>query len=297
MSVTFSQDPQVGAALRHWWTKRVWTTDLGSADLRGLSRDLHRRSILSARTTSAEYLNEVDAAIQEMLAGKTNLATTRLRLMRKLKQLGYDPERGFPEDMATVPPADRGSLQDLSSQQRIDLMVRTQVAMARNYGRMLAGNTEQARFSFPAYELVRLGERHTPRGFRRVREQLVADPSNAWQRRWTQAATEVDNEGVAQPHSVGMIARKDSPIWQALGDGAGGHHDTLGNPYPPFAFNSGMDWRAVPRAECLALGLIEGASAPAPMRGSLAPSPSQALETFRRLSPDLRAVLAERWAA
>jgi len=53
-----------------------------------------------------------------------------------------------------------------------------------------------------------------------------------------------------------MIALKDSPIWQALGDGAGGYRDTLGNPYPPFAFSSGMAWRGVRRERCIEMGLI-----------------------------------------
>ena len=52
-----------------------------------------------------------------------------------------------------------------------------------------------------------------------------------------------------------FIALKTSPIWQALGDGAGGFRDTLGNPYPPFAYSSGMAWVAVDRETCERLGL------------------------------------------
>jgi len=54
-----------------------------------------------------------------------------------------------------------------------------------------------------------------------------------------------------------MAALKSSGIWQALGDGAGGYLDTLGNPYPPFAFNSNMWTRELSRAEAVELGLIE----------------------------------------
>ncbi len=54
-----------------------------------------------------------------------------------------------------------------------------------------------------------------------------------------------------------MVARKDSPIWQALGDGAGGFDDTLGTPYPPFAFGSGMGVEDVDRDTAMSLGLID----------------------------------------
>ena len=59
-----------------------------------------------------------------------------------------------------------------------------------------------------------------------------------------------------------MIALKDSPIWEALGNGAGGFRDTLGNPYPPFAYGSGMDWIGIDRDECISLGLIDGDTPP-----------------------------------
>ena len=54
-----------------------------------------------------------------------------------------------------------------------------------------------------------------------------------------------------------LVALKNSPIWQALGDGVGGYNDTLGNPYPPFAFDSGMAWVGVDRSECIKLGLVK----------------------------------------
>ena len=49
-----------------------------------------------------------------------------------------------------------------------------------------------------------------------------------------------------------MAALKSSGIWQVLGD----FPDGLGNPYPPFAFNSGMWTEEVSRDEAIQLGLI-----------------------------------------
>ena len=54
-----------------------------------------------------------------------------------------------------------------------------------------------------------------------------------------------------------MIALKDDDVWNNLGDSSL-FDDGLDNPSPPFAFNSGMYWRQVPRDECIELGLIEG---------------------------------------
>ena len=304
----FSHDPQVTDSLRQWRTREVFTTDFGSADLRGLSRELRERSIFSARTTNAEYLQDVSDVVDDLLRGKINIATARLQLMRKLKQLGYDPAVGFPQDMAAIPPAERGSLQDLSSEMRIDLMLKTNVAMARNYGRVVAGNTSEALYAFPAWELVRLGVRHTPRG-------TPDSHSVGWQRRWSAAGSSVGWVGCVggnqepgtknEEPPLRMIALKDSPIWQALGDGDGGDWtDTLGNPYPPFAFNSGMDWRAVSRAEAEevfgggAKDNVRGARAThtGPMRASLAPTSKELADRFAALSPDIRAALERSWA-
>jgi hypothetical protein len=295
--ISFNRDPAVTAALQQWRGRTVWPTEFGSADLRGFSRELMLRSVFSARTTNAEYLQEVAHVIDECLAGRINIATARWMLMKKLKQLGYDPATGFPQDMAAVPPAEAGTLQDLSSEQRIDLMLKTNIALARNYGRAVGGNTEFARYAWPAWELVRIELRHTPRGERRGKEgALVADPEHGWPARWEAAAESVGWEGALHGR---LMARKDSPIWQALADGVGGYGDTLGHPFPPFAFNSGMDWRSVKRAEWLAL---EGDAPSSPGGGeppkggttSFAPTEEEVAARYEALSPDLKEALHRR---
>jgi hypothetical protein len=45
-----------------------------------------------------------------------------------------------------------------------------------------------------------------------------------------------------------MIARKDSPIWEAL--------SRFGTPYPPFDFNSGMWTKDVSREEAVGFGIL-----------------------------------------
>ena len=91
---------------------------------------------------------------------------------------------------------------------------------------------------WPAWELTRLVGKAVPR--------------EDWPARWRNAGESIGWEGALKDR---FIALKTSPIWQALGDGAGGFRDTLGNPYPPFAYSSGMAWVAVDRETCERLGL------------------------------------------
>ncbi len=102
----------------------------------------------------------------------------------------------------------------------------------------LAEETDDTLDLFPAWRLTRF---MWPNGKPRD-----------WAVRWAAAGNAVGWQGACREE---MVARKDSPIWQSLGDGAGGFTDTLGNPYPPFAFNSGMGWEDVDRDEAEALGL------------------------------------------
>ena len=267
----------VTEALKQWRSRESFPTDLSSAELRGFSRELRMRSVFSARTTNAEYLQEIAKAVDGMLSGKFSMSEGRYRLFKKLKQLGYDPEVGFPDDMANIPPAERGSLQDLSSDARITLVLETNMRIAANYGRMVEGNTPFARYAYPAWELVRLYQRNVPRG-------TPESHTAGWQARWRDAGDAVGWIGAEESP---MIALKDSPIWQALGDGAGGYQDTLSNPFPPFAFNSGLAWKAADRARCLELGLITADETPGEMSGKLAPGEQEIDSLADRLSPDL----------
>ena len=280
-AVSIDEEPGITAALKQWRSREVFESDMGSADLRGLSRELLNRSIFSARVTNADFLSEVAVAVDDILAGRTNMAQGRWKLLRKLKELGYDPMLGFPGDMANIPPAEAGSLQDLSSTQRLDLIIETNVRMASCYAQHLAGCTPYALHAYPAWELVRLFQRDVPRG-------SPDSHSIGWPTRWREAKVSVNDAGVSES---GMFARKDSPIWQALGDGAGGYSDTLGNPYPPFAFRSGMAWRPVNRAQCIDLGLVSGDDSPRRTEAQLSPGEKEVRAVADRLPPDLRADL------
>ena len=216
--------------------KHPVATGLTSQQLALLDREAKERALFSARTTEQRYVAAMQDVLEDLVAGDIDLAGARKRLKGILDDFGYTPEHGFP-DAEAVEAAKPGTIEDLSSFGRLNLVMDTNEGMAASVSR-LAEETDETLDLFPAWRLVRFME---PNG----------EPRD-WALRWAVAGEEVNWEGACREE---MVARKDSPIWQALGDGAGGFTDTLGNPYPPFAFNSGMGWEDVDRDEAEALGL------------------------------------------
>ena len=200
-------------------------TGLGSGEIReNIAADILRRSVFSARMESARYLARVREACAQIAEGGINLARARELLLRELALMGHSPTDG-------------GGIGNPASVARLNLVVDTQRQMAASVARLRC-QTPAVLERWPAWELARLVGKAVPRG--------------DWPARWRNAGNAVRWEGALQ---TAFMALKTSPIWQALGDGAGGFRDTLGNPYPPFAYSSGMAWVAVDRETCDRLGL------------------------------------------
>ena len=233
--------------------KELLPTSLGSEEIREqIAREILQRSIFSARMESARYLAKVRDVCSQIAAGEINQADARLKLVTLLEQMGHSPQDG-------------GGITNPASTRRLNLIINTQRQMAASVSR-LAGQTESTIYLRPAWELKRFETRAVPR------------PD--WDRRWAAAGLACNFEGALKDR---FIALKTSPIWQHLGNGAGGYKDTLGNPYPPFAFSSGMDWVEVDRDECIALGLIEeDDEISAPSLASLTPGERDIAEAVER---------------
>ena len=205
--------------------KDLLPTSLGSDELRSsIASDILRRSVLSARMESARHLARIREVCAQVLEGSINQATARARLLETLAQMGHSP-------------LDGGGLANPASIRRLNLIVDTQRQMAASVSRIQT-QTPAVLERWPAWELTRLVGKAVPR--------------EDWPARWRNAGESIGWEGALKDR---FIALKTSPIWQALGDGAGGFRDTLGNPYPPFAYSSGMAWVAVDRETCERLGL------------------------------------------
>ena len=242
--------------------KELLPTSLGSDEVREqIAADILRRSVLSARMECARHLAAIRDAVTQMLEGKIERGEAERLLLRSLAALGHSTEGE--------------SLTDPASERRLTLILDTQCQMAESVAR-LSQQTEAVVSQFPGWELCRVGERRLPR--------------KDWLARWNLAGQSVGWEG-AVDHPIygdelayGFLALKSSPIWQALGDGVGGFRDTLGNPYPPFCYSSGMAWLDADRETCERFGLDVAAAAP--RRASLSPAEADILEAARAVGFD-----------
>lgn len=231
--------PNADAALRIARERSILPTALDTFGIReAFSQDVLQRSVFSASTTHARYLQSVEKQIEAVLAGR-DPKHARTILKGMLTRWEYDPETGFPGDAELgIPPARPGSIRDLRSNARLDLIIDTQVKMLTGRAQQIAGSDAKAMHDFPAWELVRVEARRMPRD---------------WRARWKQAGGSLvkDTNG-----RMRMVALKDAEIWSLLGDPAF-FGDAIGISHPPFAFRSGMGWRAITRAQCIRMKLIK----------------------------------------
>ena len=125
-----------------------------------------------------------------------------------------------------------------------NLIFKSFTHIANCAGRFEQENSPESVEMFPAFELLRVYDREPP--------------ETTWAARWQAACVAAgdDRANKVFKKTGRMIALKSSEVWQQLGDGAGGYDDIYGNPFPPFAFNSGFDVNTIDRFECEKLGLL-----------------------------------------
>jgi hypothetical protein len=226
--------------------RKALPTSLSTAQLREMAAGIRARSIFTARGASTLFADALKRIIDSLTAGDLGEGQARTAIREVLKALDYTPEGGFPDTpVGEVPPALAGSLQDLSSFRRLDLIVRTQLDLFSGAGEQLRGHQPDQLAQFPAWELIR------------VTEVMV---TRAWPTRWLTAGGKPIPESYPKNahqfigESTGMIAVKGDPVWGELGSSEN-FQDCLDVDYPPFAFNSGMGWRPVSIERCLELGI------------------------------------------
>lgn len=247
-------------AIQHLARKGLMPTSLDSAGIRAINAGIRRQSVFSAETLMVDYLAKIKEVVGSLVEPKQELrtdpdtgetksvtvghnpATARATLRQTLADLGYRPA----DEIA-------GTIKDLSSDERIKLVVKTNAELAQGAGNFIAGSDPDVIDAWPAQELYRQESREQPRNWDGTNpdgdKKLTGFGS-----RWMMAAQAAGDAAAARvlEESGRMVALKSSEIWQALGDS----DDGLGNPYPPFAFNSGMWVRDVARKQAIELGLI-----------------------------------------
>ena len=142
----------------------------------------------------------------------------RWKLKEALKEISYDPY---------AQPGVAGTIKDLSSDARLNLIIQMQTDSAWGFGKFMRDQDPAALDAAPAQELFRLESRSEPRN---------------WPLRWMNAGGQFYDGGR-------MIALKNDPIWEEI--------SAFGQPYPPFDYGSGMWVRDILRPEAVRLGLIE----------------------------------------
>lgn len=151
-----------------------------------------------------------------------------------------------------------GQFQDgdkIAAALNLPFKIGTAADVTRGAGRFITAQTDVD--EYPAWELSRMYDRAVPRGFRASKGgALIPVPDEDWPSRWREAAEQSGDEAALKvlDDTGRMVALKSSPIWAALGSL---REDSLGNAFPPFAFNSGFDVDGVPRNECEDLGLLD----------------------------------------
>jgi ubiquitin-binding protein len=189
-----------------------------------LPADIRQAVLAVSGVYDASVLDKLREVVLKMASGTEDFASARLDLKTLMKQVGTPAE--------------------LMEEGRLNLMISTQLDLARGIGRKIQGNDPRVIEGFPCWEYVRLGTRRVPRD---------------WPTRWNIAKADAGDETATLPSSgqAGpMIARKDSGIWAALGRGAGGYSDALHVDFPPFAFNSGMGWISCARRRAEEFGVV-----------------------------------------
>lgn len=230
----FSKPLKFKEALAARRVKKLMPTSASSAQLAAMEPQILRRSMFMARVNHTGMVGEVHKQIGAAMGdgvAAINPATARANLKLHLQSIGYDPEDP-PEGFE---PAKPGSLKDLSSDRRLDLVIDTNLKMIHGAGQFAKANDPDIIDAFPCWELYRLESRKEERG---------------WRERWVAAG------GKLYGPSARMIARKDDSIWSNLGP--------FKNPYPPFDYNSGMWTEDVDRAEAESLGVIKPSTVVAP---------------------------------
>lgn len=212
----------------------------------------------------SRYFDKISSdKIEEFAAKAKEVAEQALKTEQEVRvgqekttTVGLNPatQRGILTDFI-----ESNGVTGIAKEMNMDFFLRIAGEVANGAGNQMAQNFDEVRVDeFPALELKRAYGRLVPRGS----EKDPAGPENGWDDddgRWKAACEESgDDDALKVFEDTGrMVALKSSEVWQALGDGAGDYTDTLGNPFAPFAFNSGFDTDEIDRDEATELGLLD----------------------------------------
>ncbi|HMP84143.1 MAG TPA: hypothetical protein PKA41_15710, partial [Verrucomicrobiota bacterium] len=251
---TIVQRP-IAAAVLHASEKTPVGSALRSAEWAEMPLALREQAQFSAGLESARVLGRIQTGLLGILSGSRNefgVIEDRSKLIADITRLAAK-EGLRPDDPDLV-----GTVQDITSERRAELIYEMQTGQAYGRANFKAGMDEDVLNAAPAWELVRVEARKEPRD---------------WKFRWHEA-------GGRFWGGERMIALKTDPVWQNL--------SRFGTRWPPFDFNSGMGVEDVLRGECIRLGLISPNTRLVPVDANAVIKAS-----VKDIGPELRNVLRE----
>lgn len=199
-----------------------------------LQAEIRLRAFFSAGVENERILEEMRERLQARIElakreGRTVDRGVFIEEMREIiRQTGYKRD----EDVK------RGSLRDLKSTRRLELIWDMNLAQAQGYARWKSDMDPDGLDNEPCYELIRVRNRMEIRD---------------WPRIWMDAGGEFyDGQGSNDDYPLApgrMIALKTDPIWTRI--------SRFGTPWPPFDWGSGMGLRGVGRDESDAFGITD----------------------------------------
>jgi predicted ABC-type ATPase len=220
-------------AIDYQAVKELLPTVLSSKELMRLPVAIRERSFFAAKVMDARFLQKGANLCDDILNPHS---VTRADGTSAIEGMSMSKARALLKEYQdsigyTAPEGKAGTIEDLSSDARLNLIVKMNVGFAQGYGQWKQGQSPAVLDEFPCQELYRREDRIEPRD---------------WPARWEEAGGEFYGDG--GDYGPRMIARKDDPIWEDI--------SAFGIPYPPFDFNSGMDVMDVSRDEAIELGVI-----------------------------------------
>lgn len=216
--------------------KALVGSNLDSSQWNQIQAGFRNRAFFSSRIAEVNILAAMRDKVREYSEGETDISKIRMKIREDLQTLKYDPQ------------GDKGTIHDLFSQARLDVIIKTNVAQARGYMQYAEGMSPGAFAAFPAQEFTRIAHRRNQR--------------QDWPQRWAKAG--------GKTYGGKMIALKDDPVWERL--------SVFGNPFPPFDWGSGMGVLDVDRKTAIQLGLISDEE----LRGKTAALREKPLPDFNR---------------
>jgi len=178
--------------------------------------EIRERAFFMSQVVDEDILAFYRGQVDDVLSGVTSENDAEKKINMWMTARGYK-----------ATPGKEGGLEDLNSLARINVVIRTNVAMARGHAAWVRKQT--AIRTFPAQRFLRISEREVPRD---------------WEQRWNEASEELAH--IPGVHPTEMVALLNHPIWTKI--------SRFDQPYPPFDFGSGMGVESVRRDEAKALG-------------------------------------------